>query len=297
MSSTRARILADNIPVDAVTTKFFGNGSTTNFTINGSVGLLNPNNLIVALDGAIQEPGDDYTVNTNTISFSTPPDDGAKVVVVYRNAPFTTTSIVPTSNTVTNASIQLNAVTPEKLSIGAPVWNTSGSIALGHSSPATNLHLNYSNYAAILMGANNSTGFLFTKETPSNTFNIWAAPAGSGPLRLRMNSSGDVSLGAIDPQHKLDVHGTIGFGLRSGGGNQPGYLSNIWSATHGYRFFTLGSTYFDGTNWITNPNASFGSNNVCVLVGDTEGGGNGGFKFYANNSTENTQRTDYKWRH
>jgi hypothetical protein len=289
MSSTRARILADNIPVDAVTTKFFGNGSTTNFTINGSVGLLNPNNLIVALDGAIQEPGDDYTVNTNTISFSTPPDDGAKVVVVYRNAPFTTTSIVPTSNTVTNASIQLNAVTPEKLSIGAPVWNTSGNVALGHSSPTTNLHLNYSNYAAILMGANNSTGFLFTKETPSNTFNIWAAPAGSGPLRLRMNSSGDVSLGAIDPQHKLDVHGTIGFGLRSGGGNQPGYLSNIWSPTVGYRFFTLGSTYCDSSNnWITNPNASFGSNNVCTIVGDT----GGGFRVYTRPATGNTQRTD-----
>jgi hypothetical protein len=289
MSSTRARILADNIPVDAVTTRFFGNGSTDTFTINGSIGLLNPNNLIVALDGAIQEPGVDYTVNTNTISFSTPPDNGSKIVVVYRNAPFTTTNIVPTSNTVTTSSIQLNAITPEKLSIGGPVWNSSGNVALGHSSPATNLHLNYNSYAAILMGPNNNNGYHITKETPANSFNIWYGGIGVGTLRLRLNSSGDISIGAFEPQNKLDVNGRIGFGLRSGGGNQSGYLSNIWSPTVGYRFFTLGSTYCDSSNnWITNPSESFGSNNVCAIVGDT----GGGFRVYTSPSTGNTQRTD-----
>jgi hypothetical protein len=289
MPSTRARLLADNIPIDAVTTSFFGNGSTLSFTINGSVGLINPNNLIVALDGAVQEPGNDYTVNNNTISFSEPPDNGAKVVVVYRNAPFTTTSIVPTSNTVTTNSIQLNAVTPEKLSLGAPVWDTGFRVALGHSNPAAGLHMNYSNYAAILLGPNaTSNSFHITKETNS-TLNIWTGLIGSGTNRLCMTSSGDIGIGGItSPQSKVDVYGTIGFGLRSGGGNQPGYLSNIWQGgATGFRFATLGSSYFDGTNWITNHNASFGSNNVSVINVDTSG-----ISLNLNAGTGNTQRTD-----
>lgn len=283
------RLLSDNLPVDPSRNVFTGNGNQTVFNLSGQIaaGSTNPSNLAVSLDGAMQEPVDDYSINNSTLTFTTAPDSGARVVVISRNSPFTYATNLPGDGTVTSAKIVAGNVSQDKLSTGAPFWNSSGNVALGHSSPTTNLHLNYSNYAAILMGANNSTGFLLTKETPSNTFNIWAAPAGSGPLRLRMNSSGDVSLGAIDPQNKLDVHGTIGFGLRSGGANQPGYLSNIWSATHGYRFFTLGSTYFDGTNWITNPNASFGSNNVCVIEGDTSG-----VSVFLNSSTGNTQRTD-----
>jgi len=284
------RLLSDNLPVDPSKNTFIGNGSQTVFNLSGQIesGGTNPSNLIVSLDGAIQEPTVDYTINSSTLTFTTAPDSGAKVVVISRNSPFTYATNLPGDGTVTSAKIVAGNVTADKLSTGAPFWNSLGNVALGHASPVTNLHLNYANYAAILLGANNSTGFSITKETPANTFNIWTGAMGSGTNRLCITSSGDIGIGGIiSPQNKVDVYGTIGFGLRSGGQNQPGYLSNIWSATDGYRFFTLGSTYFNGTNWITNPNASFGSNNVCVINGDTSG-----ISIHLNAGTGNTQRTD-----
>lgn len=290
MPITLNRSISDNIPVDPSKTVITGNGSQTVFNLTGQIPTINsnPNNLIVSLDGAIQEPNDDYTINNTTLTFTTPPDSGARIVVIARNSPYTYAANVPGDATVTGDKIVAGSVTPAKLSTGAPFWNTSSNVALGHTSPATNLHLNYSNYGAILLGANNSTGFTITKETPANTFNIWTGAIGSGTNRLCMTSSGDIGIGGItSPQSKLDVYGTIGFGLRSGGQNQPGYLSNIWSNTDGYRFFTLGSSYFNGTSWITNPNASFGSNNVCVIEGDTSG-----VSVFLNSSTGNTQRTD-----
>lgn len=291
MPVTLNRLLSDNIPVDPSKNTFLGNGSQTVFNLTGQIaaGSLNPSNLIVSLDGAIQEPGDDYSLNNSTLTFTTAPDSGAKIVIISRNSPFTYATNVPGDGTVTSNKIVAGNVTQDKLSTGSPFWNSSGNVALGHSNPATNLHLNYSNYGAILLGANNSTGFTISKETPANTFNIWTGAIGSGINRLCITSSGDIGIGGLtSPQSKVDIFGTIGFGLRSGGQNQPGYLSNIWQAgTAGYRFATLGSSYFDGTNWITNPTASFGSNNVSVINVDTSG-----ISLNLNAGTGNTQRTD-----
>lgn len=86
----------------------------------------------------------------------------------------------------------------------------------------------------------------------------------------------------------LTVVGTVNFGARQNGGPQPGYLGNTWTPAEGYKFSYIGSTYFDGTNWITNANAGFGSNNVAEIGLDASG-----IKFYAQRAaTGNTQRTD-----
>ena len=103
-----------------------------------------------------------------------------------------------------------------------------------------------------------------------------------------MKTAGNVILGGSGtPAARLDVIGNINFGLRQSGGAQPGYLSNTWTVGESYKFFALGSTYFNGTNWITNEGTGFGSNYVATVAGDT-----GGVKFYTQNNTGNTQRTD-----
>jgi len=105
---------------------------------------------------------------------------------------------------------------------------------------------------------------------------------------ISLKTAGNIILGGTGtPAARLDVIGNVNFGLRQSGGAQPGYLSNSWTATESYKFFALGSTYFNGTNWITNEGTGFGSNNVAVVAGDT-----GGIKFYTQATTGNTQRTD-----
>jgi len=68
--------------VDPARTTITGNGSTTIYAISGAGSLTNPSALIVAIDGALQEPSVDYTVSSGNITFTDPLASGAKAVVI-----------------------------------------------------------------------------------------------------------------------------------------------------------------------------------------------------------------------
>jgi hypothetical protein len=68
-----------------ITTTLSGNDVTTIFSISGADILTNASSLIVAIDGALQEPEKDYTVNGNQITFTSPVLSGAKAVVIAPN--------------------------------------------------------------------------------------------------------------------------------------------------------------------------------------------------------------------
>lgn len=278
-----ARIVADNFPISPTKTVLTGNGTTTAFTIAGSTGLVNPNELIVTLDGAVQEPTVDYTINSNTITFTTAPDNGAKVVVVYRNSPYIINSVVPSDGSVTNVKLAADSVTPDKLSPRGPTWNsTTGVLTLNE-------------------GTGTSIGPGVARGLFDDGVNLALRPPPNGDIYIQNNggtstglvldtSTNSIGIKNLSPKTEFDVDGTISFGRRlNNGGAYPaaGYLSNIWTATHGYRFFTLGSTYFDGTNWITNDNATYGSNYVCNIIGDISG-----VAFSTSPNTGNTERSD-----
>lgn len=87
---------------------------------------------------------------------------------------------------------------------------------------------------------------------------------------------------------RLDVNGLITFGTRDGAGNRAsGHLGNSWTSGAGFNYSYLGSSYYDGTNWITNPGTQFGSNYVAQIVQDIQG-----IKFMTQGNTGNTTRTD-----
>lgn len=84
-------------------TKFTGNGSTTTFALI-EANSINVNNYRVDIDGVLQEPGDDYTINGSNIVFSSAPPLSSKVVVVSNNL-VRTFDTVPVDGSVTSAKL------------------------------------------------------------------------------------------------------------------------------------------------------------------------------------------------
>jgi len=107
--------------------QFNGNASNTAFGLTRTI---NTNfDVDVYVENVWQRPGVGYNVSANTITFTSAPSAGSNnVVVVYKN--FTATSVVPISGSVTTTTLVDGAVTPAKLSTGAPSWDSSSNHAV-----------------------------------------------------------------------------------------------------------------------------------------------------------------------
>lgn len=71
------------LSVSSAKTRLTGNGTLKTFTVSG-LKSSDPNHVLVAINGVMQEPTVDYTVNqgAGTITFATAIPNGAKIVVV-----------------------------------------------------------------------------------------------------------------------------------------------------------------------------------------------------------------------
>jgi len=216
--STTARIISDNLPIDPTIFKGFGTGSQVNFTISGSTGLTNPANLIVSLDGVVQEPNTDYSVNGNIVTFTSAPEQGVKVVIVYRNAPYTTDSIAPTTGSVDSAAIAAGAVIPAKLSVGGPSWDTSGNVTISGNLSSRNL----------LLQGDNTHGYVLPTNASSNLY-----LGSSNVNQAVILSNGNFGIGTLSPSTKL----TVGSGniliTRSDNNVTNLSIANSWSGALG----------------------------------------------------------------
>ena len=65
----------------SVNANLTGDGSTTAFTL-GTSGRTQ-NNILVTVNGVVFHPSDDYTLSGTTLTFTTPPSDGAEIRVRY----------------------------------------------------------------------------------------------------------------------------------------------------------------------------------------------------------------------
>jgi hypothetical protein len=110
--------------VDPVRTTLTGNGVLSTFAISGAGGLVNPSALIVAIDGALQEPGADYGVSGGNIIFTSPLANGSKAVVISPVNTVQVGQVTPSDGSVTSAKIA-NSVTLTTPSLVGPVNLTS----------------------------------------------------------------------------------------------------------------------------------------------------------------------------
>jgi hypothetical protein len=113
--------------VDPVRTTLTGNGVLSTFAISGAGSLVNPSALIVAIDGALQEPGADYSVSGGNIIFTSPLESGAKAVVISPVNTVQVGQVVPSDGSVTSAKLDNNIeVSGELTVVGQPALSALG---------------------------------------------------------------------------------------------------------------------------------------------------------------------------
>lgn len=115
---------------DPVRTTVTGNGVTTAFAISGATGLINPSALIVAIDGALQEPVADYTVASSTITFTSPVPNGSKAVIVSPVNSLQVSQAIPADGSVTTAKLD-NSLTVQNLNVAASLSSTGDIVGSG----------------------------------------------------------------------------------------------------------------------------------------------------------------------
>ena len=81
-ASVLKKIQKSNIATTiSVNSNLTGDGSTTAFTL-GTSGR-SANDILVTVNGVVFHPSDDYTLSGTTLTFTTPPSDGAEIRVRY----------------------------------------------------------------------------------------------------------------------------------------------------------------------------------------------------------------------
>ena len=91
--------------VDPVRTTLTGDGVLSTFAISGASGLVNPAALIVAIDGAMQEPVVDYTVASGQITFTSPLANAAKAVVISPTNTLQVSQMIPADGSVSSSKL------------------------------------------------------------------------------------------------------------------------------------------------------------------------------------------------
>jgi hypothetical protein len=157
--------------VDPVRTTLTGNGVLSTFAISGAGGLVNPSALIVAIDGALQEPGADYGVSGGNITFTSPLANGSKAVVISPVNTVQVGQVTPSDGSVTSAKI-VGGVTLTSPSLVGQVELTSQAASNGTSVMTRDLSDSrygqkiYSTLSTTSSTVLNNYDTLFTKVLP-----------------------------------------------------------------------------------------------------------------------------------
>jgi len=91
---------------------FNGNNSTTSFTLSRNVASVAQ--IEAVIENVVQNPTDAYTVNGNTITFTSAPPSGTNNIYVKYTSPITTV-MVPTASSVNTNELANRSVTPAKM--------------------------------------------------------------------------------------------------------------------------------------------------------------------------------------
>ena len=154
--------------LDDISSGFNGSTATFNLTVSSqAVSVGSPQQLLISLGGVIQNPGTDYTISTNTITFTTNPASGLDFFGILMGSPLNIGT--PGDSTVSTAKLVDDAVTSAKLAedltLGGrtTVASSLGTVsALGNVSTNQTLDFDTANNFSMTLTGN------ITLNSPSN---------------------------------------------------------------------------------------------------------------------------------
>ena len=231
--------IGQNRKLDSLAASFNGSASTFNLTVNTSP--IVPSNvyqLFISLGGVLQNPGVDFTVSGNQITFTTIPAAGLSFFGIFQGDSITGTP------TIADASI-----TTLKLATGLTVTHTAGTAGAPSVTFAGDLNTGiYSPGADQVAISTNGTGRLF------------------------VDSSGNVGIGTSPsvPFHLLSSSFPLATfkGSSASTGNSVSFVNN---GDVGASLITYGSTYAGGSFLSVGANgtALSATNDFAVNAGST----------------------------
>jgi hypothetical protein len=253
---------------DPTRTTVTGNGATSVYAISGASGLTNPSALIVAIDGALQEPSVDYTVSGGNITFTSALPSGSKAVVVSPVNTVQVGQVTPSDGSVTSAKLD-NALTIQNLT--SPLASIDSLII---NDQATAENQTYSSFDSILTPRVNAglRGYILNRKC--NVGGTWATSHTSGggstsrPSHVEMFTN--TTLGSksyiYEPQLNL---------CELGAATRNGYSTIKWDMSEMWFDWVFNMTYaIFSSNIRTNQIVRFFAGDVSVdgMIGGYAGG-------------------------
>lgn len=277
------------------------NGATTSFTTSvagENITAASANQLFISLGGVIQEPGVDFTVTTNTITFTTAPASGLNFFGVYAGDSLNIAG--PSDGTVGTSALQDGAVTSAKILDGTIVdadVNASAAIAyskLSLTGSIVNADINASaaivdtklatistagkvSGTAITSGNISTSGSISTTNALSTTSTLAVGQA-SAAANTDLDLAGTYAQTIVSVA-ALDINCSTGnYFIKTINGSSTFTVSNIPSS-RAYSFtleltHTSGTiTWFSGVEWPngTPPTLTTGKTHLFMFVTDDGG--------------------------
>lgn len=120
-------LVSRTVDSDVIDNQFTGDGTTTTFSLTA----LPPSSscVIAFVNGVQQRLTTNFIISNQTIVFTTAPIASAKVDVKIIGSERASINTV-VDGTISTAKLQGLAVTPAKLSVGGPSWDTSGTLSI-----------------------------------------------------------------------------------------------------------------------------------------------------------------------
>ena len=231
--------------VDPVRTTLTGNGVLSSFALSGAGNLVNPSALIVAIDGALQEPSVDYTVASGNITFTSPLANGSKAVVISPVNTIQVGQVTPSDGSVTSSKIA-NSITLISPSLVGQVELTSQAASNGTS--VMNRDLSDSRYGQKIYSTLSTTSS--TVLNNYDTLFTEVLPVGDYRFEYHVFVKNNEVSASINPRIRFSTQsGTVSVdGIRQSIYNQGTYTAscfrNVNASSHDGGNVTVGTPNF-----------------------------------------------------